>query len=76
MPEKVELGLNDEFMTLGQFLKLVGLIGTGGQAKWFLEENSVYVNKEPEARRGKKLFVGDEITIDGQGSYVIIKSSI
>lgn len=75
MPEKVELGTQEDFMTLGQFLKLIGLISTGGQAKWFLEENTVYVNKEPEARRGKKLFAGDEISIDGQGSFLITKSS-
>jgi ribosome-associated protein len=75
MPEKVELGMQDDFVTLGQFLKHIGLINTGGQAKWFLEENTVYVNQDPEARRGKKLFVGDEVSIEGHGSYLITKSS-
>lgn len=75
MPEKVELGTNDDFMTLGQLLKFVGLISTGGQAKWFLEENTVFLNKQPEARRGKKLYAGDEVVISNHGTYVITKSS-
>ncbi len=29
----------DELITLGQFLKHEGIIGTGGEAKWFLQEN-------------------------------------
>ena len=74
MPEKIQLGEMEDFMTLGQLLKFVGLIDTGGQAKWFLEENLVYVNNDPEARRGKKLVAGDEITIEGHGSYLITKS--
>jgi len=73
MPEEIHLGVNDEYMTLGQLLKLIGLISTGGQAKWFLEENTVFVNKQPETRRGKKLTLGDEVNIVGHGSYVISK---
>jgi len=75
MPEEIQLGINDEYMTLGQLLKLIGLISTGGQAKWFLEENTVYVNDQLETRRGKKLIDGDKINIVGHGSYLITKST-
>ena len=44
----------DELITLGQFLKHEGIIGTGGEAKWFLQENEVLLNGELENRRTKR----------------------
>lgn len=73
--EEVVLPQDQAFMTMGQFLKYVGLIGTGGQAKWFLSEETVLLNGEIEQRRGKKLVPGDQIMVEGQGSYVIKQSS-
>ena len=68
----VFLDESQEFMTMGQFLKYVGLIGTGGQAKWFLAEETVMLNGTKEERRGKKLWPGDEIVIS-EDTYVIKK---
>ncbi|MCH4169765.1 MAG: S4 domain-containing protein YaaA [Lactobacillus sp.] len=47
------------YITLAQALKEEGLISTGGQAKWFLQENEVLVNQEVDDRRGRKLYPGD-----------------
>ncbi|WP_125710385.1 S4 domain-containing protein YaaA [Companilactobacillus zhongbaensis] len=58
--------IETEFITVGQFLKEVGIIATGGQAKWYLRENSITVNGEPENRRGKKLHKGDKIVAEDQ----------
>lgn len=68
-PIKIET----EYVTLGQFLKILDLISSGGLAKWFLSENEVYVNDELEQRRGRKLKTGDRINISGVGQYEIIK---
>jgi ribosome-associated protein len=51
--------LNEEFITLGQFLKATGHIGSGGEAKFFLLENAVFINNEPCSLRGKKIYDGD-----------------
>ena len=59
-----KISIDTEFITLGQLLKDAGIISTGGQAKWFLQENPVSVNGEPEDRRGKKLRKGDVVTIE------------
>lgn len=67
-----EIIINTEFITLGQFLKFLGLISTGGEAKEFLSKNSVFLNENVENRRGKKLFSGDIILILGK-KYKIIK---
>lgn len=53
--------LFEEYITLGQVLKELGIISTGGQAKIFLAENegNIFYNGEAENRRGKKLRDGD-----------------
>ncbi|UXR71650.1 MULTISPECIES: RNA-binding S4 domain-containing protein [unclassified Staphylococcus] len=61
----------DSVLTLGQFLNYEGIIESGGQAKWFLQEYDVFLNGEHETRRGKKLSDGDVIGIPEVGSYVI-----
>lgn len=65
------LNINTEFITLGQLLKMINAISSGGMAKWFLEEHIVFVNREQEQRRGKKLRHGDTIEIPDFGTYQI-----
>lgn len=65
-----EVPITTDFITLGQFLKYVGIVQNGGQTKAFLLENEVKINKIVDQRRGKKLFDGDEIEINGE-KYVI-----
>jgi ribosome-associated protein len=67
--ENIEI--HTEEITLGQFLKLAGVIDTGGMAKWFLSEHVIYVNGEEENRRGKKLRVNDKIEIPKFGVFTI-----
>lgn len=67
----VKIEINTEFITLGQFLKLSGTINTGGEAKIYLLSNIVFVNDEPENRRGKKLRQNDVVKIDSK-SYLIV----
>lgn len=57
--------LYEEFITLGQVLKELGLVATGGQAKLFLADNEgqIFVNDEAENRRGKKLRADDKLEI-------------
>jgi ribosome-associated protein len=50
-------------ITLGQLLKLAGLIDSGAEAKAFLATEQVSVNGEPEARRGKKLTIDDVVSV-------------
>jgi S4 domain protein YaaA len=55
--------INNNFITLGQFLKLSKNINSGGQARSFLVNNPVLVNGNIEQRRGKKLYNSDSITV-------------
>lgn len=63
--------INSEYITLAQFLKLEGYIGSGGEAKYFLKEVDVLLNDVFEDRRGKKLYNNDVIKIDNQEFLII-----
>jgi len=69
--------IENEYITLGQFLKLADIISSGGMAKPFLAEYVVFLNdsEEAEDRRGKKLYHGDTVDIPEFGFYQI-KSSM
>lgn len=71
-----EVLIDTEYITLGQFLKLVELIQSGGQAKIFLQENKIYVNNDEESRRGRKLYLNDKIQVEADDLYIIKKASI
>ncbi|MBP5280021.1 MAG: S4 domain-containing protein YaaA [Erysipelotrichaceae bacterium] len=58
--------IKDEYVTLGQFLKLADIIASGGEAKFFLWANKVIINKEEDQRRGRKLYEGDIVEIAGK----------
>ncbi|MBK4206395.1 S4 domain-containing protein YaaA [Bacillus licheniformis] len=66
------VAIDTEMISLGQFLKLADVIQSGGMAKWFLSEYEVLVNDEPDNRRGRKLYVGDVVTIEGFGSFQVV----
>jgi ribosome-associated protein len=66
-----EIKIYTEYVTLGQFLKIADIIQTGGEAKFYLSENVIYVNQEIDNRRGRKLRNGDVILI-GEEEYKIV----
>lgn len=62
--------ISTEFIRLEQFLKLCNECSTGGQAKQMISAGLVLVNEETELRRGRKLVVGDTVTIEGRNYEV------
>ncbi|WP_323374382.1 S4 domain-containing protein YaaA [Paenibacillus sp. JNUCC31] len=67
-----QVPIRTEFIKLDQFLKLADCIPTGGMAKALLQDGLVRVNKEPEERRGRKLYPGDIVEVDGEGSFEVV----
>ena len=61
-------------MTLGQFLKYQDYVGSGGEAKIIIDQLSIFVNGEKENRRGKKLYEGDVIEIEGDSFELILEN--
>ena len=58
--------ITTEFITLQQFLKMNDIISSGGEAKYFVKENEILVNGEKEDRRGRNLYPGDEVKVNGK----------
>lgn len=56
--------LDKEFMTITQLLKALDYIGSGGEARYFLYEEDVYLNDEPVYEKKKKIRQGDVVTIN------------
>jgi ribosome-associated protein len=63
--------IDTDYIQLQQFLKLINLVGSGGEAKVYIQQGNIKVNGEIELRRGRKLFPNDEIDIKDVGSFVI-----
>lgn len=68
--------LNSEYITLGQFLKEITVISSGGMAKWYLQEHAVFVDGKPENRRGRKLYPNMMIEIPDVGTFFMEKMSL
>ena len=61
-----KITIRDEFIKLGQAMKLAGLIDSGVEAKEFIQGGQVQVNGETDLRRGRKLVPGDTFTYKGK----------
>ena len=60
-----EITIKDDFIKLGQALKLAELAGSGVDAKFMIEDGIVSVNGKVELRRGRQVRPGDVIELEG-----------
>jgi len=67
-----DVKITTPFITLGQLIKFLNLIGSGAEVKLFIMQNQILFNDEPENRRGKKIYPNDMVEINGS-KYRIIR---
>lgn len=58
--------LREDYIKLGQALKAAGLVESGVDAKFVIQDGLVKVNGQIEVQRGKKLVAGDVVEFDGE----------
>ena len=63
---EIQIRETDEFIKLGQALKKAGLVESGVDAKFVIQDGMVKVNGETELQRGKKIHDGDLISYNGE----------
>lgn len=65
-----QIKIKDEYIKLGQALKLAGMVGSGVEAKVVIQDGQVLVNGEVELQRGKKLHPGDIFSFNGEEAQI------
>ncbi len=68
-----EVWIRDDFIKLGQAMKLAGVVGSGLDAKMFILDEEVSVNGEVCTQRGKKLVEGDTFSFQGESFQICRK---
>jgi len=63
-PQEFHLTKRD-FIALNDLLKVLHLVGTGGEANTRISAGEAFVNGEAELRKRKKLRSGDLVEFDG-----------
>lgn len=58
--------INDDYIKLGQAMKLAGLVSSGVEAKIVIQNGEVKVNGEIDTRRGRKLYPQDTFEYEGK----------
>ena len=66
-----EFKLRDEFIRLGQLLKAAGLVDSGVEAKFAIQDGLVKVNGNTELQRGKKLYDQDVVQYENAEIKVV-----
>jgi ribosome-associated protein len=68
-----EIAIRGDTIRLGQLLKLAAIVATGAEVKALLAARSpeVWVNGEPETRRGRQLHPGDVVTVAGETLRIV-----
>ncbi len=66
-----EVKIKDDFIKLGQLLKLSGMVDSGVDAKFLIQDGQVLLNGEVEYQRGKKVVPGDVVTFNGESVKVV-----
>lgn len=63
--------ISDDYIKLGQALKLANLVSSGVEAKIVIQDGLVKVNGEVDTRRGRKLYPQDVFEFEGQQVSVL-----
>ena len=58
--------IKDDYIKLGQAMKLGGMVSSGVEAKIAIQGGEVILNGRTELQRGKKLHDGDIVSFNGE----------
>lgn len=71
--KRVQIKINTEYITLGQFLKFASVVDSGSEAKFYLATHEISINNELDNRRGRKLRPGDIVETENETYEIISK---
>lgn len=65
-----QIKIKDEYIKLGQAMKLAGMVSSGVEAKLVIQDGEVLVNGKVETQRGKKLHDQDIFSFQGEEAQI------
>lgn len=71
----MEVEIKDKFIKLGQFIKKINLVDTGGETKHFIRTHQISINENKPIGRSSKIFCNDVVWIDDIPYKVVKKKS-
>ena len=63
--------INTENIKLDSFLKFIGVVSTGGEAKDIIKNGKISVNETVCTSRGRKIVQGDIVCVNGIDVYEV-----
>ena len=66
--------INSDVIQLDQLLKWAGIVDSGGQVRFMLDEKIIKLNDVFLTERRKKVYPGDVVEIMGTGTWKVVKS--
>jgi ribosome-associated protein len=66
--------MTNGYIELNNFLKVKGIVSSGGEAKVVIRSERIKVNGAVETRVRKKLRVGDEVEFEGE--KLVVESDV
>lgn len=66
--------INSDVIQLDQLLKWAGIVDSGGQVRFMLDEKIIKLNGVFLTERRKKVYPGDVVEIMGIGTWKVVKS--
>ena len=66
-----EIKIRDEFIKLGQLLKLASMVEDGVEAKYVITDGLAKAHGEVDERRGRKVYKGNIVSYDGNEIKVV-----
>ncbi len=68
--EKIKI--ETDMIQLDQFMKWASILQSGGEIRFLLDENRIYINGNLCKAKRKKLYPGDIVEIKEVGKYEIV----
>ena len=67
----IEVSIRNEYIRLGQAMKLAGILDSGSDIKYEILDGKVQVNGQVEERRGRKLYKDDVFCYAGRNYKIV-----
>lgn len=67
----MKVKIKGKFIKLGQLIKKLNIVDTGGQVKYFIKSHEIRIDNEVGFKRSSKVWANSTVWIDDQVFYIV-----